>query len=85
MKIIKAAFKKLDVLLLRNIKNPIVRSAVINGALTVGVAAVDVLDAQLHSGHIDVNLIAGAATLAFSKWVHSTITTVVDNYTSSVK
>lgn len=82
MKLFKATFGKLKGLLLLEVKNPIVRSAVINGGLTVAVAASDVLNAQLHSGHVDANLIAGAATLAFGKWLHSTVSDLVSRYTN---
>lgn len=72
--------KALKTLLVRNVQNPIVRSALINLVLTVSVAAVTVLQAQLDDGHINLSLIVGAATLAFSKWVHSTATDLVRKY-----
>lgn len=61
-------------ILLRDMSNPWLRSAVVNLVLTVSVAVVTVLQAQLTDGHVNVSLIVGAAALAFSKWGHSALT-----------
>lgn len=65
-------------LLLREVQSPIIRSAIINGSLTVVVAVLDVLTAQLQDGEINFSLIVGAASLAFTKWIHSTLTDIAN-------
>lgn len=65
---------KLKTLLLREIKNPVLRSAVINFAIVVVVAAVTTLQGELTDGRVDIRIIVGTAIAAALKWAHSTAT-----------
>lgn len=68
--------KTLEKLLLREVQNPIVRSALVNFGLAVSVAAVEALQAQATDSHYNYSLVAGAIVLASAKWFHSTMSDI---------
>lgn len=72
----------MQALLLKEIKNPIIRSAVINYVLSVLVAVGVVIQAEVTNGKIDFTAIGAAVTLASLKWLHSTATDLSNRATT---